>query len=283
MLGKLLKFEMRASARTLLPLYVGTLAVAFACSISMYIQSSNMVKMKQSLANGVTVAFSGFSDPIDGSINTLIVFTTLLVCAFCVAVTVLTIMSIVQRFNNGIAGNEGYLMFTLPIRHEKLLASKLIGALLWTAASVLVICFAGAIVAGAPILANRAFFDWSFIWGELWDYFGQYHLWGSLLLTVCNGILSVVSVILMIYLAIMVGQTEQCNKHRVAIAVVVFFALNWVFGLVEDGVFRLLQINVMDTLHYYNVIVGCDAVLTALLCVACFFGTTWLMKKKLNL
>lgn len=28
MLGKLLKYEMKASARTLLPLYIGTLAVA---------------------------------------------------------------------------------------------------------------------------------------------------------------------------------------------------------------------------------------------------------------
>lgn len=34
MLGKLLKYEMKASARTLLPLYIGTLAVALICGIS---------------------------------------------------------------------------------------------------------------------------------------------------------------------------------------------------------------------------------------------------------
>lgn len=293
MLGKLLKFEMRASARTLLPLYVGTLLVALACGLSMYIQTSNMTKMKQSLANGVAVSFSGFGDPVDGGINTLIVFTMILVVAFCVAVTVLTIMSIVQRFNNGIAGNEGYLMFTLPVSHEKLLASKLIGALLWTAASLFVIFLVAAIVGGAPIFANREFFDWSFFWEHVWEYFSQYDLLLPTVLTVCNGVLSIISNILMIYLAIMIGQTEQCNKHRVAVAVVVFFVLNWLFSVVESGIFELFGfplagVNAWNpvfnyTFYNYTMVVGWDAVMTALLCVACFFGTTWMMKKKLNL
>lgn len=33
MLGKLLKYEMKASARTLLPLYLGTLIVAVICAV----------------------------------------------------------------------------------------------------------------------------------------------------------------------------------------------------------------------------------------------------------
>ena len=118
MLGKLLKYELKASARTLLPLYAGTLLIALVCGVSMAIRVDNMNEFHQYMANGTAVTYGSFADPIDGGIDTLIGFTMILVFAFCVAVTVLTVMSVVQRFNHGIAGNEGYLMFTLPVKHS---------------------------------------------------------------------------------------------------------------------------------------------------------------------
>ena len=42
MLGKLLKYELKASARTLLPLYAGTLLIALVCGVSMAIRVDNM-------------------------------------------------------------------------------------------------------------------------------------------------------------------------------------------------------------------------------------------------
>ena len=56
MLGKLLKYELKASARTLLPLYAGTLLIALVCGISMAVQTSNMNKFRQSMADGVAVS-----------------------------------------------------------------------------------------------------------------------------------------------------------------------------------------------------------------------------------
>ena len=291
MLGKLLKYELKASARTLLPLYAGTLLIALICGVSMAVQTSNMNKFHQSMADGVAVTFSSFSNPVDGDLYTFIGFGMLLVFAFCVAVTVLTIMSVVQRFNHGIAGNEGYLMFTLPVKHETLLASKLLGALLWSLASLLVFFLVGVLIGGPSLFVEREFFDWAFFWERVQELFRYYNPMPSMLLTAVNAVLSLVSVILTIYLSIMIGQMEQFNKYRVAVAVAAFFVIHWIFGLVESLLFGLPGINMMpegaarvsDLYNGYYFIVGSDCLFTAALCVLCFFGTAWMMKKKLNL
>ncbi len=291
MLGKLLKYELKASARTLLPLYAGTLLIALVCGVSMAVQVNNMRQFKQSMVYGTTVTYSSFGDPIDGGINTFIGFGMLLVFAFCVAVTVLTIMSVVQRFNHGIAGNEGYLMFTLPVKHETLLASKLLGALIWTLASLLVFFLVGVLIGGPSLFVEREFFDWAYLWERIWTWVQDYGLGFSLLLTALNTVLSLVSVILTIYLSIMVGQMEQFNKYRIVVAVAAFFAIHWVFGLIESLLLGLPGINMMpegtvrvsDLFNSYYFIVGMDSLFAVALCVACFFGTVWMMKKKLNL
>lgn len=288
MLGKLLKYELKASARTLLPLYAGTLLIALVCGVSMAIRVDNMNEFHQYMANGTAVTYGSFADPIDGGIDTLIGFTMILVFAFCVAVTVLTVMSVVQRFNHGIAGNEGYLMFTLPVKHETLLASKLLGALIWTLASLLVFFLVGVLIGGPSLFVEREFFDWAYLWERIWTWVQDYSLGFSLLLTALNGLLSIISVILTIYLAVMVGQMEQFNKYRVAVAVVAFFVITWAFGLVESVVMGLPGINmrpehVADVYGNYNMIAGMDSLCTAIFCIACFYGTVWMMKKKLNL
>ena len=37
----------------------------------------------------------------------------------------------------------------------------------------------------------------------------------------------------------MVGQMEQFNKYRIAVAVAAFFVIHWIFGLVESLLFGL--------------------------------------------
>lgn len=288
MLGKLLKFELKASARTLLPLYAGTLLVAMVCGISNATRMSNMNKWHQAMADGTAITFSSFSEPVDGGINTVIMFAMMLVFAFCVALVVMTVMCVIGRFNDGIAGKEGYLMFTLPVKQETLLASKLLGALIWTLASLLVFFLVGVLIGGPSLFVEREFFDWAYLWERIWTWVQDYSLGFSLLLTALNGLLSIISVILTIYLAVMVGQMEQFNKYRVAVAVVAFFVITWAFGLVESVVMGLPGINmrpehVADVYGNYNMIAGMDSLCTAIFCIACFYGTVWMMKKKLNL
>ena len=96
MLTKLLKYEFRATARVMLPLYLILLATAL----------------------GANLSTRGMGD-----------LGTLLVLAFALAILAVFIMSVVimaQRFRQNLLGDEGYLMNTLPVQSWQLVLSKLV-------------------------------------------------------------------------------------------------------------------------------------------------------------
>ena len=56
-----------------------------------------------------------------------------------IALCVITCIIIFQRYNSNLYGNEGYLMFSLPVNGSCLLMSKFIAALIWTTAVTILI------------------------------------------------------------------------------------------------------------------------------------------------
>lgn len=284
MLGKLLKYEMKASARTLLPLYVGTMVVALICGIQLALMTTSI--------NGSDVWFSVVGHRNDSLLS---MFMYLLFFGLCVAIVVLTIMIVVQRFNKSLIGDEGYLMFTLPVTQVQLLSSKLIAALLWVLIGTVVMGLSAIIMMVPAVFMNLGDLlqVWSHLWNELQYLFSQISVSGlqfasSFLSTIFSGLSSIVALILVLYLSIMVAQMEQFSKYRVIIAVVLFFLLNWAFGFVETGLFNLFGLSFFDSfdgtdLAAYNWLMWGDVLFTVIQCVICFAGTVWLMQKKLNL
>ena len=59
----------------------------------------------------------------------------MLYVALCIAVVVLAIVFIIQRFYNGLLKDEGYLMFTLPVKTWQLIKAKGLTALIVTVIS----------------------------------------------------------------------------------------------------------------------------------------------------
>ena len=284
MLGKLLKYEMKASARTLLPLYVGTMVVALICGIQLALMTTSI--------NGSDVWFSVVGHRNDSLLS---MFMYLLFFGLCVAIVVLTIMIVVQRFNKSLIGDEGYLMFTLPVTQVQLLSSKLIAALLWILIGTVVMGLSAIIMMLPAVFMNLSSLlqGWSYFWNELQYLFSQISVSGlqfasSFLSTIFSGLSSIVALILVLYLSIMVAQMEQFSKYRVIIAVVLFFLLNWAFSFVETGIFKLFGLDFFNsfdgtTLAAYNWLMWGDVLVTVIQCVICFAGTVWLMQKKLNL
>ena len=276
MLGKLLKYEMKASARTLLPLYIGTLVAAVICGI----QTAAMIGNVND--SDVWVRVGAYS-----SYNLVSLFIFLLFFGLCVAIMVLTAMIVIQRFNKNLIGDEGYLMFTLPVTHVQLLSSKLIAGLLWVLIGTLIMGLSCVIIGLPTVLFNVD--QWAALWKEILymlDYWSK--LVPYVFSTVLNGLLNIVGFILIVYLSIMVGQMEQFNKHRVTVSVVVFFLANWAFSLVETTIFRAVGLDMFQSLtvegaQAYNWMMWSDITFTAVQCAICFAGVIWLMKKKLNL
>lgn len=278
MLGKLLKYEMKSSARTLLPLYIGTLVAAVICGVQMAMMIGSV--------NGDDIWFHVGAYRGNGLFS---MFLFLLFLALCVAIMVLTAMIVIQRFNKNLIGDEGYLMFTLPVTHVQLLSSKLVAGLLWVLIGTVIMCLSGLLIGLPSVLLNLSQAEWAQLWNEILytlDYWSD--LAPYVFSTLLNGILSIVGFILLVYLSIMVGQMEQFNKHRVAVSVVLFFLINWAFSLVETTIFRALGLDLFQSLtvegaQAYNWMMWGDITFTTVQCVLCFAGIVWLMKKKLNL
>ena len=98
MLGKLIKYDLKALAKILAPLW-GVLLV-------------------MGLIFGISIRSN-----LDGIGNTMIVFSLVVIVAVIVAIFVMNVIIVIQRFWNGLLQEEGYLMFTLPVTTRSLISA----------------------------------------------------------------------------------------------------------------------------------------------------------------
>jgi|GEM_PF-4067849 len=182
MLGKLLKYEIPSVGRKLGPLYVAWLAVSILFGLTAgRLTNSNLVTLISALVYfGVTVA-----------------------------VFVMAIVLIIQRYNNSLLGDEAYFNLTLPVKPGTHILSKTITSLVWTVltmltallSAVLIIVSAGGLNAfwnGEPI-------DWAVWWNEIGK---QFFTPDAILLIIellVASVLSIVKSILAVYAAITIG------------------------------------------------------------------------------
>ena len=128
---KLLKYEWKACARTCLPMYAAVLLLAV-------VNRLTMTDRIQELMYGIPTALLA-----------------LLYVAVMVAVLVVTEVILIQRFYKSLLGDEGYLMFTLPVTVSQHIWAKTIIAVVMSiisiAAAVLSI---GIIGSGAQMLVG---------------------------------------------------------------------------------------------------------------------------------
>ncbi len=101
MLGKLIKYEIKATARTFLPLFAALLI------------SAGIYKLISALSAKA---------PQAPEIISLILYNIILVGVF-----VMTFVVMVQRFYKNLLSDEGYLMFTLPVKAWKHIAGYSMG------------------------------------------------------------------------------------------------------------------------------------------------------------
>ena len=121
MLGKLLKYEFRATGRVFLPFF-GALIVVSVINriISLFSPGESTYGFPQ--AQGAPYIIG-----------------TVLSIMLMVAVFVVAFVLMIQRFSKNLIGDEGYLMFTLPVSVDSLIFSKLIVSTVWFLLSIVVV------------------------------------------------------------------------------------------------------------------------------------------------
>ncbi|MEG0371013.1 MAG: ABC transporter permease [Clostridium sp.] len=256
MLGKLLKYEFKATARTFIPLYIGIILV--------------------SLFNGL------FLNPNDVELSNAKVIGIIILVALFIALVVITIVVTVQRFSKNLLGDEGYLMFTLPVSTKMLILSKTLIATLWSVLSGVVAIVSFGLI--GTLMIGKVTEDILNL-GEIISLI-QTNLSpdqiSNMAFTIFNisifFILSYITFILTIYLAISIGQLNIFCKHKTATAFVVFIILN----IIQSEVLSLIGLDeFMTSTWHRTVIIG--NLSSIVIGVILFFATSYILEKKINL
>jgi len=265
MLGKLLKYEVRATARTFVPLYA--LLIIFALINKAFI-SINSDNLKIPLI-------------ISGSVFAIII----------IAICVMTLVVTIQRFYKNLLSDEGYLMFTLPVKAHSHIISKLLVSMLWSFLSAIVSGFAILLMAANP----KSMSELSKFMADCAD--GINKVGFPAYVIIIEGIvlvlISVAGSIVTIYAAMAIGNLS--GKHRVLLSLGAYIG----FGTIEQIVATIILFAFpknweiyFDNVTQYNYMPAVSAaqlfmlgmiIFTMIFGVAYYVLTNWLLKKKLNL
>ncbi|MCY1714540.1 hypothetical protein [Caproiciproducens galactitolivorans] len=265
MLRKLLRYEIKATSRTFLPMYALLIVFALINKFFMAVNSSYL-KIPQAIAMSVFV---------------------FIIIGICVMTLVVTI----QRFNKNLLTDEGYLSFTLPVRVHSHIDSKMIVTLMWSVLSVLVSLISIFVMSvnETTILSFQRFMN------ELMAAFSQIGPSGYVLIleAVLLVIFGILSSTVEIYAAITVG--NMSSKHKLLTGIGAYLG----FGVIQQIIVSIIlsssdksitrYFNLLETAGEFAQVQAAETVLLVLIAymvivgVALYFFTEWMLRKKLNL
>ena len=267
MLGKLLKYELKATSRVFIPLYIAILVVSIVNGLSLNLEILNI----QGLA------------------------TIVLMCLF-ISLFVITIVVTIQRFNKNLLKDEGYLMFTLPVSSKHLVLSKYLTSLIWTFLSFVVAFLSFTIIFMIP---TYKYFDFSYFINEfnlLFSNMLNLNILGQFLKIILLMIISYTIFIFNVYLALSVGQLPIFNRFRNVSSFIGFLVINLFISYAQNIVSLFVNdasvnIEAIDNINYaINSVTSIVSkglniaiVINLIIILVLFFATTYILDKKLNL
>lgn len=216
MLGKLTKYEFISTARHFLPLYAAIIILSFINRIFV-------------LSDFATSTLNFVTSTIVGKFMSFILMG--LFFAMIVALGVITLIVIIQRFYKNLYGDQGYLMHTLPVHKWELLFSKTVAAVVWIIISGIVV------MASILILFSNfsVFKDIYMLNKELIEYFGFLPLFETIIM----GLVTCASTVLNIYAAISVG--HMFNSHKILLSFGAYIG----FSIIESNLI-FIGLNILD-------------------------------------
>ena len=272
MLGKLLKYEIKATARTFLPLYLALVVLTIITKILISI----------ALPGTVLDSTSGSNFEIPLGISMTVYFTII------VALSVLTLIVIIQRFYKNLLTDEGYLMFTLPVQTSKLILSKLIVGLMWTFVCGVAVAVSIFILAIGNISVMEITQGINVFYSGFQNQFGMSPnmlIWEMIILMIVD----IVASILMIYVAIAIGQLF--SQHRIMAAFGAYIAISVVIQILATlltviipifGIEELIN-SQTNQLKVIEIMINGLTLLNIITAAAFYFITNYILKNRLNL
>ncbi|MDR1017206.1 MAG: hypothetical protein LBM02_00690 [Lachnospiraceae bacterium] len=215
MLGKLLKYDMKAISKFLIIVHAALLGVAVIISFMASYYS------KGSKSN------TSFSVNLENGIGSAI-FLILIIIAIVIFIGAYygTYIISASRYYKNIYSDEGYLLNTLPVSKDKILLSKIIMATIWGIADIVVIIISFMILFKvtpskiSSVLRTAVTSDGETFWS----------MWGSLIIVlIVTFIIQTIVSIITIYFSITIG--DVFFGHRVVGAIVSYVVISFIVGI----------------------------------------------------
>ena len=263
-IGKLLKYELKSTAKFFVPMYIAILAITTLNSI--FIRKDVFIEAQ-------------------GIIN-------MVIGGLFIAITTLTIVIIVKRFKKNLLGDEGYLMFTLPVKSSSLILSKYISALIWVLLTIIVSSMA------IIIYSNALFTDIGGLFGD-----GTIFSINSIMISgkqlvrnnqdiiiiasVVGLTLSAISIVIfVIYNSIAIAQLPIFTKHKTVVSIIAFFVIGKIISVIYDFVNNFTpQINIssLEFIQAFTKVTTIGILENIFIVIILFISLNYTLSKKLNL
>ena len=270
MFGKLLKYDFRSMWKQFAFIWPAALALALVNHFTLFgLNSTSTV--------GETTA--GMA---------MLVYVAILMAMF-----IITMIFVIQRFFKGLLGDEGYLMHTLPVRPWQLISSKLLSAVAATLLSIVVAVFSILLIAPVQWVPELGTLFRGL--GYLFTHWNIHATHGvffllELLLLICVGM---AQGYLQLYLAMAVG--HLFSRNRVAMSVAAYIGIHVVVSVLlsfTSNVFGDMLYNFFDNLfwgkHDYpwqavHMSLWISILVVAVGSAVYFLLTEYILRNKLNL
>lgn len=201
-------------------------------------------------------------------------------CTLFLGIIVVSLVVIIQRFYKNLLGDEGYLMFTLPVKTWKLVMSKLLVAIFWILLS--------AVIGWGSILMNATRDNLNDL-GELFKSFLNYFGTDGCILILLLVLAALVFSIIHMYTAIALG--HLLKKHKLLASFGMYVAINTLVQMVfilimylfwNTTLYRLFFSSV-PTAAQINMLILFGCVFFAVFAAAGYIATNVILKRRLNL
>lgn len=234
MLGKLIKYDLKSMSRAFIVIWILAPVISLMLSLS----------IRGSIA-WVDSPMGGYMASGNGMVTVVIL---LLFMAVMTGLTVMTILFILQRFWNGLLKEEGYLMFTLPVKTWQLITAKGVSATLITCISVLDGIFSCVllVVASSDEIILGLLNFWSYVKRGIKEIGPMF--WVMAVLFILLILVGLIKSIYQVYAAMALGQLFEA--HRVVGSCVSYIGISVVISVIASMLMMIADRILPDSTLY---------------------------------
>ena len=215
MLTKIFKYESKAMGRTLLPLYLALIASSLITGLLLLVNGGHF------FANDNLDFYFSAAGQLMEILTGIFFFAFALLIA---GISVATLIAVINRFNKGCLGDEGYLTFTLPVGIDTQLWARILVSAFWTILSGI----ATALCIFIVLTFGNGGFGYLKDIGELLGELAKVPNLGTILAEyIALGVVTLLVMPLTVYFCMTLGQMIM-PKHRIVGAFIVYFGMNLV-------------------------------------------------------